>query len=157
MKMIIKLFLSLLVLILSLAAFSLYKNDVPWRDDPGFISRLMIYTTKNTAQSSSNPLLPELRIKTYAAPATDFFDQLIPHLIHLGWEVQSVDKDQLTIHAVVSSSFLQFKDDVVIRLESTGKRETRLHIRSTSRTGRADFGANLGHILKLYQEIYLYL
>jgi len=152
-----KILLGLVALLLATAAFALYQNDVPWRDEPGFLKRLVIYTTKNTVQTSDKPVLPELRTRVYPVAAADFFDFLIPHLIYLGWEVQGVDRDNLTIDVVISSKLLRFKDDMQIRIESESKNSTRLHVHSASRLGRADYGANLSHVLALYRVIDLSL
>lgn len=155
MKKVAKAILLLVALLIALSAFTLTRNDVPWNSSPGFFKRLTIYVTQNIAETSDHALFPELITRTYNRPASDFLDELIPHLIFLGWEVQGVDRDNLTVSAVVSSQLIGFKDDVHIWLEPLSKKQTRLHIRSASRTGHADYAANLSHILKLYQEIKL--
>lgn len=155
MNRIAKAIILLLAILIVLSVLTLIKNDVPWGSSPGFFKRLTVYLTQNTAETSDIAVFPELKIRTYNRPASDFLDDLVPHLIFLGWEVQSVDRDNLTINAVVSSQLIGFKDDIHIRLEPVAKKQTRLHIRSASRTGRADYAANLSHILKLYQEINL--
>lgn len=155
MKRVLQGILILLVLAVSVSALTLIQNDVPWNKPPGFLKRLTVYLTRNVAETSDTALFPELRTRTYNITANSFMDQLIPHLIFLGWEVQGVDKDRLSIDAVVRTPLLGFKDDIHIRLEPVAKKQTRLHIRASSRVGRADYAANLGHILRLYQEIEL--
>jgi uncharacterized protein (DUF1499 family) len=59
----------------------------------------------------------------------------------------------MIITAAVQTKWLKFTDDITIRLEPVSAKETRLHIRSASRVGTADFGANLGHILRLYWNL----
>jgi len=145
--------LVLLVLFISLSSFALIQNDVPWGDPPGFFRRLLVYVSQNVAETSDDASFPELRTRTYDHPVSVYLDLLPAHMAHMGWQVQGIDRDAMTIDAVVSTPLLGFKDDLHIRLEPASKEQTRLHVRSASRFGRADYAANLGHILRLYQEI----
>ena len=63
----------------------------------------------------------------------------------LGWEI--VDKAPNTgrIEATDTTFWIGFKDDVVIRITSEGT-ETRIDVRSTSRVGMGDIGANANRI-----------
>lgn len=56
------------------------------------------------------------------------------------------------IDAVAETFLMRFRDDVTIRLRWTGS-QTRIDIRSASRVGRHDFGANAKRILRLIEEI----
>ena len=135
------------------SAYSLWANKLPWKEPPGVWTRLTIYLSQNVAETSENALLPELQPRTYSRPAKPLMDELMDHIIALGWNLQSVDPDTLTLTASVQTKWLKFTDDITIRLEPVSAKETRLHIRSASRVGTADFGANLGHILRLYWNL----
>ena len=52
-------------------------------------------------------------------------------------------------HATVTSQLLRFVDDVHIELRVAAC-GTELHVRSQSRIGRGDFGANARHVMELH-------
>lgn len=56
------------------------------------------------------------------------------------------------IEAIDETFLMRFRDDITIRLRWTGS-QTRIDIRSASRVGRHDFGANARRIQKLIEEI----
>ena len=68
------------------------------------------------------------------------------------WEITGVHEAQGTIYAVATSRLFKFKDDVVIRIRAAGK-GSRLDVRSRSRLGRGDMGANAARILA-YQRAF---
>ncbi len=61
----------------------------------------------------------------------------------LGWTV--VDRGALRLEAHDTSRAFRFVDDVVVEFEPTSA-GTRLHVRSTSRVGQSDLGANAARI-----------
>lgn len=63
-----------------------------------------------------------------------------------GWEVTATDPAAGRIEAVAVSSLWQFRDDVVIRIREEGPGRARLDVRSKSRDGQSDFGANAARI-----------
>lgn len=69
-----------------------------------------------------------------------------------GWKLVSKDKEEGQIEAVASSLFFGFKDEVVIRIkESKGK--TIVDVRSRSRIGKIDRGANARRIRKFIKAL----
>jgi uncharacterized protein (DUF1499 family) len=149
--------LQIILLILGLAiaasAYSLWANKVPWEEPPGFWARLSVYLTQNVAETGNNAIFPELKPRTYPVAAKPFMDELMNHIIALGWKLESVDADNMILTASIQTKWLKFTDDITIRLEPVSPKQTRLHIRSASRVGAADFGANLSHILRLYWNL----
>ncbi|GMQ96704.1 MAG: hypothetical protein BMS9Abin15_0380 [Gammaproteobacteria bacterium] len=63
--------------------------------------------------------------------------------------LDEVDGERYTVHAVVTTPLLRFKDDIDVRFELTDEQTSTIHIRSASRFGKGDFGANLSHIMDL--------
>ncbi|MBV7255387.1 DUF1499 domain-containing protein [Pacificimonas sp. WHA3] len=61
------------------------------------------------------------------------------------WKLVAADEQRGQLEAIAVTRLLRFKDDIVIRLtaEDTG---TRIDLRSKSRVGRDDFGANAKRI-----------
>jgi len=153
MKRMLQIVLLLLSLAVALSAYSLWSNKVQWNDPPGFWPRLMVYLSQNVAQTDEQADFPELRPRTYAIEAKQFLDELTQYIPALGWNLVGVDADRLELQATVQTRWLGFTDDITIRLEPISKGQTRLHIRSASRVGRADYGANLGHIMRLYRYL----
>lgn len=63
----------------------------------------------------------------------------------LGWEVYAEVADEGRIEAVDTTFWFGFKDDIVIRIQSQGE-GSRIDLRSVSRVGRSDLGANAKRI-----------
>lgn len=59
----------------------------------------------------------------------------------LGGKIQSTDENYLA--ATFTSKFFRFTDDVEIRLDTEA---SLMHVRSASRAGRGDMGANLARV-----------
>ncbi len=70
----------------------------------------------------------------------------------LGWVVAAAVESEGRIEATATTRLLRFKDDVVIRMRAQGQ-GTRLDIRSTSRIGGGDLGANARRIRAFLHEI----
>lgn len=62
-----------------------------------------------------------------------------------GWETVAADPSAGHIEATATTRLYGFKDDVVIRIEPDGS-GSRIDLRSVSRVGQSDLGANAGRI-----------
>lgn len=63
----------------------------------------------------------------------------------MGWEVRKVDRQAGVLHATTITGLFRFRDDVGLRVRAeTGG--TRVDMRSRSRVGQGDFGANAARI-----------
>ena len=62
-----------------------------------------------------------------------------------GIEVVSVDAEQGIVEATATTQWFGFKDDVVVRAQASGD-VTIVDVRSVSRVGRSDIGANAARI-----------
>lgn len=69
-----------------------------------------------------------------------------------GWELVFQDDSLAALHAVAETRLLRFKDDVVVEVRPTGA-GSEVHVRSRSRAGRADFGANARRIRAYLAEL----
>lgn len=127
-------------------------NQVPMFEDPGFSPRLKTYLTTNVAQTSDTHAFPELRTRIFDAKINKMFQFSQSVLKDLGWEF-GIEGENSSLHAIVTSNLWNFKDDVVISFEAVGADQVRLHIKSSSRVGKGDFGANLAHILVFYRAL----
>lgn len=62
------------------------------------------------------------------------------------WEITREDPAARTFEAVVSTRVFRWKDDVVVRVTPEGDAASRVDVRSKSREGRGDLGANARRI-----------
>ena len=113
----------------------------------------------------SNPLeyTPEV-----AAIQRQFFPQVVPIVsdkspqqafIHavttaetLGWIIYAQDMEQGRIEALQRTFWFGFKDDIVIRIQGT-ENGSIIDLRSVSRVGQGDMGANAARIVK-FSELF---
>ena len=88
---------------------------------------------------------PDLRPLELALPPAQAFARAAQAARERGWEITLLDEGAGRIQAVVTTRWFGFKDDVVIRITPAG-RGSRVDMRSKSRVGRSDLGANAGRI-----------
>jgi len=86
-----------------------------------------------------------------AAPAAAF-DAVAAVLPGLGLEVVNADPNALRIEAVATTFWFGFKDDVVVRIRPTDT-GSRIDVRSVSRVGVGDSGANAKRIVRILDAI----
>jgi hypothetical protein len=137
----------------SLLAAGLITNRLPFSDPPGVVSRVTRYLTSNVAETVVEAPFPELRLRQYGAPPGLLLDVARRAVQRLGWELAALDAEKLEIRAVVTSKMLRFKDDVTIRIKSSPGGGSLLWVRSASRVGKGDLGANTRHIMKLVDAV----
>jgi len=63
-----------------------------------------------------------------------------------GWDVVASDAGAGRIEATATTAFFGFKDDVVVRIRPDGAGGSRVDVRSASRVGVSDLGANAARI-----------
>lgn len=73
------------------------------------------------------------------------YDKAISTATALGWDIYHQDRQSGVIEAVDSTAIMNFKDDIVIRLREVDS-ETLIDVRSVSRVGVSDMGANAKRI-----------
>jgi uncharacterized protein (DUF1499 family) len=69
----------------------------------------------------------------------------------MGWEIVAVDPQAMRIEATATTTMFGFKDDVVIRVAAEGS-GSRVDVRSASRVGKSDVGANARRIRAYLKE-----
>ena len=95
---------------------------------------------------------PEIVAPTYAQSPAVVFKASAATAQAMGWAVTAAIEDEGRIEATATTRLLRFKDDVVIRLRAQDQ-GTRLDIRSTSRIGGGDLGANAKRIRRFLLDI----
>ena len=83
----------------------------------------------------------------------DAFDRALAVAADLGWEVYHQDRNAGIIEAVDTTAIMAFRDDVVIRLR-TNADGTLVDLRSVSRVGIGDIGANAKRI-RAFQQTFI--
>ena len=85
-------------------------------------------------------------------PPAETLQRAIDAARSLGWEVTASDAPSGRIEAIATTSWWGFKDDVVIRVrpEGTG---SRVDVRSVSRVGVSDLGANAKRVREFLAKL----
>lgn len=68
------------------------------------------------------------------------------------WNVIAADATARVIEAVATTGLMRFKDDVVIEVRPNGTGSA-VHVRSKSRAGKGDLGANAKRIRAFFEEL----
>lgn len=102
------------------------------------------YPGEQTAQLQRQAYPTIQPIETSLQPAAAF-DRCMEIVKQLGWQVLEENKSGGVIEAVEQTRLFSFKDDIAIRVTATEK-GSRIDLRSVSRVGQGDFGANAARI-----------
>src|SRR5437868_12959108 len=93
-------------------------------------------------QKETYPDIGPLHLDT---PPAQAFDRALAAARGMGWEIVASDPAQGRIEATATTFWFGFKDDIVIRIAAEGA-GSRLDVRSLSRIGKSDVGANARRI-----------
>jgi len=88
---------------------------------------------------------PQIRPLELAVPPAAAFARALAAAREMGWEVVAAEDKEGRIEAVATTRWFGFKDDVVVRLTPAAG-GARIDVRSKSRVGRSDVGANAKRI-----------
>lgn len=80
------------------------------------------------------------------------FEQALKLVKSRGWHIAEASAASGTIEATAITPIMAFKDDVIIRIQSTGQ-TTRVDMRSVSRVGISDLGVNAKRIRHFLAEL----
>lgn len=147
--------LALVLLPVLLMLGAILGNQVPLFQDPGLLKRLSVYLTQNRVEVAQEAAFPELRPRSFHSSAEDLIERVESHMLERGWSLSESQPMDLphSRHFVVTTDLFSFKDDVRVWAEDTEHGNATLWVESRSRVGKADFGANLGHILLIYAAL----
>lgn len=96
--------------------------------------------TTNEAYPDLSPIVTDLSVADAVQRSTDVLEAL-------GLEIVEVDEAAGRVEATATTFWFGFKDDMVLRAVADGD-STRIDIRSMSRVGQSDVGANAERIAK---------
>ena len=95
---------------------------------------------------------PDIKPVLLKAPPKDAVQSAIDAARSCGWEVMSSDAPAGRIEATDTTSWFGFKDDIVIRVRPEGE-GSRVDVRSVSRVGESDLGANAKRVRKFIGKL----
>ena len=97
---------------------------------------------------------PDLGPKVLDLPPAEAFNHALDAAKAMGWRIAAAEPAEGRIEAVATTFWAGFIDDVVIRLTPTGDNQTRVDVRSESRVGGGDIGANGRRIEKYLASLH---
>ena len=153
MVALLKIIVIVIVLVTVMVFFTLHRNQAHISQPPGTAKRLAVFFTINTASTSDDPYFDELRTPVFAMDAETLYQQVLNTGSELGWGIIANDKDVHNIDFVVRTPIFLFVDDVYVEVKAIDTDRSSLYIRSSSRTGKADFASNSGHIQTLIRHL----
>jgi uncharacterized protein DUF1499 len=95
---------------------------------------------------------PDLQTLVLAQDYEAVFDRSVQVATEMGWDIYLQDRNAGVIEAVDTTALMGFKDDVVIRLR-TNAEGTLVDLRSVSRVGLGDMGANAKRISAFIERL----
>jgi uncharacterized protein (DUF1499 family) len=145
--LIVVLVLAALAVVLPAGAIAL--NRVPLTQPPGIAARLVLYLGSNVAQTGPDAQRAELRPILLAGERAALLQAIAAACRGLGWRNVRIDDTAASVRAEVVTPWLHFTDDVRARLLPAADGLLEVRVRSASRVGRGDLGANTRHVMEL--------
>jgi uncharacterized protein (DUF1499 family) len=131
-------------------------------DPPRFVSALPLRAAANAANppeyggpevaAQQQRAFPDLQPLVITMPPQQVFERVLKQVAEFGWQVTGSEPAEGRIEAVDTTFFFGFKDDVVVRLRPV-EGGTRVDVRSKSRVGVGDLGANAARIRRLLEAL----
>lgn len=105
-------------------------------------------------QKEAYPLIKPIIVQ---ASAAEVYKQALAVSKDLNWHIVTSDKDQLKLEAIDETKFFGFKDDIVVVVTAsevgTADEYAIVNVRSVSRVGVSDLGANASRIHRFSQGL----
>lgn len=110
--------------------------------------------TRNVAETRLDADDPRLRGRAYPVPFARVWDAAVETALATPrWVMTGSDAGAGTIQAEARTLLWRFTDDVAIRISLDDKGLTRVDVRSSSRVGRADLGANARRVARFLHAL----
>ena len=106
----------------------------------------------NDVKTGETPEYPDLRSQRFDQPHERVFAAALAAARTMEWEVTAQSKEQGEIRAVATTPVFRFKDDVTLSV-SRDASGTKVDMRSHSRIGKGDLGANARRIREFQAEL----
>ncbi len=112
----------------------------------------MVWPVINDVQTGETQQYPDLQPQSFKEPYYRVYDAALGVVRDFGWHVEVEDRANGEIQAVDTTLLLRFKDDVTITIKPDGTGAV-VTMRSRSRVGKGDFGANARRIRRFQAEL----
>ncbi len=109
------------------------------------------YSGPETA-AAQRQTYPDIQPLTTSQPADAVFAAAREAVTRMGWTLVEASVGDGRIEATATTPWVGFRDDVVIRVASING-QTRVDVRSKSRVGRGDMGANAARVRAYLAEL----
>ncbi len=127
---------------------------------PAFVSVLPLRKDAVNSVRYGGPETAALQMKAYPdiktlplhMPADKAFSKAVEAARSLGWKIVEASPQDGRIEATAATFWMGFKDDIVIRITARGGL-CDIDIRSVSRVGKSDLGANAKRIRRFLAEM----
>jgi len=96
---------------------------------------------------------PDIAPLEFELPPDVVFDDALAVAREFGWEILLADEQAGVIEAAATSLWFGFVDDVIVRVRPLGDGGTRVDVRSKSRVGGSDLGANAARTRKFLARL----
>jgi uncharacterized protein (DUF1499 family) len=118
------------------------------------MNRLQAWFTVNDVTTGSSPAYPHLQPLVLDQPPDEAFALALATAHDLrGWRIVNVSPKERRFEAEASTPVLPFVDDLDIWIEPRRNDSSRVQVRSRSRVGRGDFGANARRIRNYLRRV----
>lgn len=109
-------------------------------------------------QKKLHPLIKPLQL---VKPPLEVFRQVVDLISNkTGWAIVNIDEKNMRIEATCTTRVMRYKDDVAIEVrvpvQPNEKVKSEIHMRSKSRVGKSDLGANAKRIQSFFDLISKY-
>ncbi len=126
-----------------------------WPGTPGrLVAELQEEAEFVPEEQDSPKVAPYPKLDTYVAPMppAQAYEAVLGVVEDRGWDIVTADATEGRIEATETSFWFGFKDDVMIRIlpDESG---SRIDVRSVSRVGLSDLGANAKRVRSLLDDI----
>ena len=105
-----------------------------------------------TVADAQREAYPELVTLVLGHPSDQVVDWAHDVAQELGWEIVAVDREAGRVEATATTLWFGFKDDVVVRVRP-GQTGVRVDVRSVSRVGGGDLGANAARVQAFLERL----
>ncbi len=96
---------------------------------------------------------PDIKSLVVKSPPTETMQKAIDAARSGGWEIVSSDTPTGRIEATDTTQWFGFKDDIVVRIRPEASGGSRVDVRSVSRVGGSDVGANAKRVRKFLSRV----
>ncbi|MDX2040151.1 MAG: DUF1499 domain-containing protein [Acidobacteriota bacterium] len=112
----------------------------------------LIWPRINDVKTGATPEYADLQPQRFNQPMEKVFAAALEVSQTQGWEIRETKPEQGIIEAVATTRMFKFKDDVTITVSNEGS-STVVNVRSKSRIGKGDMGANARRIRTFQAEL----